>query len=83
VGITTLTAGALSIQTIFWPLTHKPGQQFTGYLDSTLMVIFMTGVILVVFDAARRVRKTLHGAPIPKEAFGPPLIKASVSGGCC
>jgi len=83
VGITTLTAGALSIQTIFWPLTHKPGQQFTGYLDSTLMVIFMIGVILVVFDAARRVRKTLRGAPIPKEAFGPPLIKASVSGGCC
>jgi hypothetical protein len=43
VGVTTLTAGVLSIKNIFWPLTSKPGQVFTGYLDSVLMSIFIAG----------------------------------------
>src|SRR6266853_5353004 len=76
VGVTTLTAGVMSIQNIFWPLTMKPGLAFTGYLDSVLMTIFILGVILVVFDAARRWIKTLHGEPAPVEAFGPPLTDA-------
>ena len=69
VGVTTVTAGVLSIRNIFWPLTHKPGQ-FQGYLDSTLMAIFIVGVILVVIDAVRRCWATLHGTPLPQEAFG-------------
>src|SRR5581483_2020312 len=50
VGITTISAGVLSIKDIFWPLTRKPGQAFTGYLDTALMSIFIAGVVLVVFD---------------------------------
>ena len=34
-GVTTVTAGVLSIKNIFWTLTSQPGQVFTGYLDST------------------------------------------------
>ena len=34
VGVTTVTAGVLSVKNIFWPLTYKPGQELTGYLDS-------------------------------------------------
>ena len=84
VGVTTLTAGVMSIQNIFWPLTMKPGMAFTGYLDSVLMTIFILGVILVVFDAVRRWIKTLHGEPAPVEAFGPPLTDAGeVRMGCC
>jgi carbon starvation protein len=84
VGVTTLTAGVMSIQNIFWPLTQKPGMVFTGYLDSVLMTIFILGVILVVFDAVRRWIKTLNGAPAPVEAFGPPLTDAGeVKMGCC
>ena len=84
VGVTTLTAGVLSIKNIFWPLTSKPGQQFTGYLDSILMGIFILGVILVVFDAARRWIAVLHGAEPPKEAFGPPVTgKGEIKMGCC
>ena len=41
VGVTTVTAGVLSIKNIFWPLTSKPGMVFTGYLDSILMGIFI------------------------------------------
>ena len=70
VGVTTLTAGVLSIKTIYWPLAHTPGKEFTGYLDSTLMVIFIAGVVIVVIEAARRCWKTLHGEKVPEEAFG-------------
>jgi carbon starvation protein len=84
VGVTTLTAGVLSIKNIFWPLTSKPGQVFTGYLDSVLMSIFILGVVLVVFDAVRRWIAVAKGAPAPLEAFGPPLTTAGeVKMGCC
>jgi carbon starvation protein len=84
VGATTLTAGVLAIQTIFWPMTTKPGLVFTGYLDSILMSIFIAGVILVVADAVRRWIAVLNGAPVPVEAFGPPLTTTGdVKMGCC
>ena len=72
VGVTTLTAGVESIKNIYLPLAHQPGHAFQGYLDSTLMVIFIVGVVLVVIESARRCWKTLHGTPIPVEAFGKP-----------
>jgi len=88
VGITTLSAGVLSIQNIFWPLTRKPDMQshITGYLDSILMVVFIAGVVLVVFGAAKRCWGTLHGEDIPREAFGPPRLAPSGGGippRCC
>ncbi|HET6929843.1 MAG TPA: carbon starvation protein A [Candidatus Acidoferrum sp.] len=84
VGTTTLTAGVLSIKNIFWPLTKKPGFVFQGYLDSTLMAIFVTGVVLVLLNVARRCWQTLHGVPIPKEAFGPQVAGEGLpSSGCC
>jgi carbon starvation protein len=85
VGVTTLTAGVLSIKNIFWPMTMKPGKEFQGYLDSILMAVFILGVVLVVIQAARRCYHTLHGGKIPREAAGPPVL--AVEGGppmgCC
>src|ERR1700719_1044175 len=83
VGVTTLTAGVLSIKNIFLPLNKVPGKMFTGYLDSILMAMFVVGVILVLFGAARRCWMTLHGAPIPKQAFGPPVVDGQIRMGCC
>jgi carbon starvation protein len=71
VGITTICAGVLSIPRIFWPLTHVPGKEFIGYMDSFLMVVSIIGVLVVSFEALRRWIKTLSGEPIPAEAFGP------------
>ncbi|MGA2371485.1 MAG: carbon starvation protein A [Candidatus Korobacteraceae bacterium] len=82
VGVTTLTAGVLSIKNIYWPLAQTPGKQFQGYLDSTLMLIFVVGVILVLIESARRCWKTLHGVPIPAEAFGP-VKDTDVKMACC
>jgi carbon starvation protein len=84
VGVTTVTAGVLGIKNIFWPLTTKPGQVFTGYLDTILVSMFIAGVVLVVVDAARRWIAVLNGAPAPQEAFGPPLTAGGeVKMGCC
>jgi len=85
VGVTTITAGVLSIRDIFWPLTSKTGQpMITGYLDSALMAIFIVGVVLVVFDAARRWMAVLQGAPAPEEAFGEPVTAGGdIKMGCC
>jgi carbon starvation protein len=83
VGTTTLAAGVLSIRNIFWPLTRVPATMVTGYLDSILMAMFVVGVVLVLLDAARRCWLTLHGAPIPKQSFGPPVVDGQIRMGCC
>lgn len=83
VAVTTLTAGVQGIQTIFWPLTHQPGKGFQGYLDSTLMSIFIVGVVLVLIETGRRCWRTLHGAPVPPEAFGDPVTELETRLSCC
>ena len=84
VGVTTITAGVESIQNIFWPLRLLPGKWFAGWLDTCLMVLFITGVILVLIDAIRRWFLVLNGAPPPEEAFGPPVSKeGEIKMGCC
>jgi carbon starvation protein len=83
VGCTTVMAGVLSIRNIFWPLTRAPQTAFQGWLDSTLMTIFIVGVVLVVGDSCRRIWSTLHGVPIPAEAFGPPEAGETVKMRCC
>jgi carbon starvation protein len=83
VGVTTLTAGVLSIQNIFWPLTQKPGTAFQGYLDSTLMALFVLGVLLVLVNVALRCWRTLRGEAPPRTAFGPPATPEGVPLRCC
>jgi carbon starvation protein len=84
VGVITIAAGVLSIRDIFWPLTSKPGQQITGYVDSIVMAAVIAGVLLVVFEAARRWVAAMRGAPAPVEAFGPPVdTRGGIRMGCC
>jgi carbon starvation protein len=72
VGVTTVAAGVLSVRDIFWPMMQVPASAMQGSLDAALMVIFIIGVFLVAGDASLRIWKSLHGAPIPAEAFDPP-----------
>ena len=84
VGVTTVTAGILSIRDIFWPLTNTPATAVTGYLDTGLMVVFIVGVFLVLAEALRRWIAAYKGAPAPVEAFGPPETPSGdVRMGCC
>jgi hypothetical protein len=48
-----------------------------------LMAMFILGVVLVVADAARRSWLTLHGTPVPKDCFGPPVVDGEIRMGCC
>ena len=84
VGVTTLVAAVLSITTIFWPLAHVRGSELQGYLDAALMSLFVLGVILVVSAAMRRCWATLHGAPLPVDAFGAEKPAGTIvkGGGC-
>jgi carbon starvation protein len=79
----TIYAGVLSIRDLFWPMTHDPATAVQGFLDSLLMLIFILGVILVVTAAMRRCWRTLRGAPVPAEAFGPPETDGVVNIRCC
>jgi carbon starvation protein len=84
VGVTTLSADYLSITTIFWPLAQIPGSRLQGFLDAALMGLFMLGVILVVTAAMRRCWATLHGEPIPADAFGAEKpVGTTVKISCC
>jgi hypothetical protein len=48
------------------------------------MAIFILGVVLVLIDAVRRWIMVLNGAPVPVEAFGPPVTKeGEIKMGCC
>jgi carbon starvation protein len=81
IGVTTVTAGILSIRDIFWPLTADPQTAVQGYLDSGLMAVFIAGVLMVLVEAAKRIRATLRGEPLPAEAAGPE--ETSVPMRCC
>jgi len=81
IGITTITAGILSIRDIFWPLTSAPSTAVQGWLDSLLMALFMVGVVLVAGNSIVRVRKTLRGESLPAESCGPE--DSSVRMRCC
>jgi len=56
---------------------------FTGYLDSILMSMFVVGRDSGLDRCGRRCWMTLHGAPIPKQAFGPPVVDGQIRMGCC
>lgn len=82
VGITTGAAAALSIGTIFWPLTHKPGSMVQGYLDSLLMALFLAGVVAVVAAAMHRIWATMRGDPLPAASASADANKQTKLG-CC
>jgi carbon starvation protein len=84
VGVTTFSAAILSITTIFWPLAQQPGTMVQGYLDASLMALFILGVILVVSAAFMRCWATLHGIPVPGESFAASEPgKEEVKMSCC
>jgi carbon starvation protein len=83
VGVTTITAGVLSIRDIFWPMTRTAQKFVTGWLDSTLMALFILGVVLVVGNALWRCCQTLRGAALPPDAFGPVSKDEQQISGCC
>jgi len=65
--ITTVSAGVLSIQNVFWPMAMHSGSRAQGWIETTLMAIFIVGAIAIVGSAGLRCVKTLRGVPPPSE----------------
>jgi carbon starvation protein len=63
--VTTVSAGYLSIQNVFWPMSQHPGTELQGWIETSLMVIFIVGAIVIVGSALLRCLKTLRGLPPP------------------
>ncbi|MGE5814696.1 MAG: carbon starvation protein A [Acidobacteriota bacterium] len=63
VAVTTLSAGALSVRDIFWPMTvsTNPALHFQGYLNSLLTIIMMLSVVVILISAVRRWFDVLTG----------------------
>jgi carbon starvation protein len=63
VSVTTLTAGALSVRDIFWPMATGPNEalHFQGYLDAALTVVMMVCVLVILSSAVARWVAVLRG----------------------
>jgi carbon starvation protein CstA len=65
VGVTTISAGLLSIRDIFRPLTHNSATAVQGYLNSGMMALFVLGVTLIILACGRRCWLTVNGTAAP------------------
>lgn len=63
VGVTTLTAGALNIVTLFYPMVLVPKTEIQGMINLLLTVIIMASVIIVIADAVPRWIAAVRKAP--------------------
>jgi carbon starvation protein len=83
VSTTTLYAGYRSVLDNFLPMTAVPGKAFTGYLDSALVVLFMSCALLILASSGRAWLRALRGEPVPMVPA--PAGPSDVSGpdGCC
>jgi carbon starvation protein len=65
--VTTVSAGVLSIQNVFWPMAMHPGSELQGWIETSLLAIFIVGAIVIVGMAGVRCVLTLRGVPPPME----------------
>ena len=65
--VTTVAAGTLSIENVFWPMAMRPGSELQGWIETSLMAIFIVGAIAIVGSAGVRCIRTLRGTPPPFE----------------
>ncbi len=63
VSVTTLTAGVLSVRDNFWPLAvgADPTRHLQGYVNTTVTIAMMVGVLVILASAAWRCSQVLRG----------------------
>jgi carbon starvation protein len=66
--VTTVTAGVLSIRDTFWPIAMRGGAAgVQGWIETSLMVLFIAAALVIVASAAARCLRTLRGETPPHE----------------
>jgi carbon starvation protein len=76
--VTTVAAGVLSIQNVFWPMAMQHGTALQGWIETSLMVTFILGSIVIVGSAGLRCIQTLRGVP-PPSATALPIESGKVT----
>ncbi len=84
---TTVTAGVLSVKDVFWPMAMHVGTQLQGWIETSLMVSFILGAVVIVASAALRCVQTLRGVPPPSAAApaepGKVMLEPAAPFRCC
>ena len=57
--------------------------ELSGWPRTYLVMAALVGVVLVLLGVARRCWRTLRGAAVPRDAFGPPVSAEGVPMRCC
>ncbi len=66
--VTTVAAGVLSIRDTFWPMATRGGAVgIQGWIETSLMVIFIAGALIIVASAGLRCLRTLRGEAPPND----------------
>ena len=65
--VTTVSAGVLSIENVFWPMTMHPGTEVQGWIETSLLAMFIVGAIVIVGSAGVRCIRTLRGVAPPSQ----------------
>jgi len=86
--VTTVTAGTLSIRNTFWPMAMHPGTALQGWIETSLLAIFIVGSIAIVGSAALRCIQTLRGvippsAEVEEPQSGKVALKTAAPYRCC
>jgi carbon starvation protein len=86
--VTTVSAGVLSIRNVFLPMALRPGSELQGRIETSLMLIFILGAIVIVGSAGLRCIKTLRGVPPPSagamsEEPGKVVLEPAAPYRCC
>jgi carbon starvation protein len=65
--VTTVSAGVLSIRNVFWPMAMHPGSEVQGWIETSLLAIFIVGAVVIVGSAGVRCIRTLRGVAPPSQ----------------
>jgi carbon starvation protein len=64
IATTTLSAGALSLTDIFWPMTSRPGFELRGWINTVVTALMMGFVATILIDTVPKWVRTLRtGTP--------------------
>jgi carbon starvation protein len=76
--VTTISAAVLSTINVFWPMAHHAGTEAQGWVEITLMSLFVFGSGIIIVSTTARCIQTLRGTP-PPSAESPAIDAGRIS----
>jgi carbon starvation protein CstA len=76
--VTTISAAVLSTINAFWPMAHHAGTEAQGWVEITLMSLFVFGSGIIIVSTTARCTQTLRVTP-PLSAESPAIDGGRIS----